>query len=198
MVKEITLTRFYFPEVLENIDGEDVKTIYDVKDYRAPEEVGEKIVNLEFSLDDAPMSIPIPVSELLAKGWSVFYVSDDATELKPNYSTDLVLRKGKSFLPTQVYNLSPTETYPIENCLIGSVKDKNRDGINYQNHLQIAQGLEVGSERRDVVLLLIDLKPETSISGSTESYRVKFASNEGADIIIDNDLVTEISLWSRW
>lgn len=194
-----TYTKTFVPANPDDIDGLNVKDIADVPDYMPPTELGDKLANKVVSLDGKLMRLPVPLSELLTDGWTVDYVYgyNEATTLDPSANVSVFLRKGNAILESSVTNFSQTEKVPLESCLLTNMRERRSDPYADQSNILLAQEIGIGSNRRSVVLLYLDLKPDVSVYGSQETYSIRFREGN-TKVTVQDDQVTEIYVSSGW
>ncbi|HHU12044.1 MAG TPA: hypothetical protein GXZ64_02305 [Clostridiaceae bacterium] len=191
----------FLPASPEDIDGLDLKDVPDIADYIPPEELGIKLANMVVSLDGKLLRMPAPLSELLTDGWKVAYLYggsyDDSTVIDPSTSLTVYLTKGNAVLQTTVLNQSRTEKVQLENCRLITIGERLKDGYADQANLVVAQDIGIGSDRRSVVLLYIDLKPDVSVYGTLETYSIDCYDGT-TSVSIEDDAVIEIQIRTGW
>lgn len=172
-----SLSMFKQPFVLppETIDGIDATLPADVPDYVEVSALDEKLANGVISIDDLVLHLSFPLSELLKDGWQVIYADSKDDILEPQSNDHLFLRKGQAGLDLWVRNISNTEPTALENAYVYQLKSTESESVMQQNRLTVAQNVTLGSDRRDVILLLLDLKPDVSVSGQSETYSINCA-----------------------
>ena len=174
-VHSLSMLRQSFVLPPETIDGVDDLLPADVPDYVEVSALDDKLANGVISIDERVLHLPFPLSELLKDGWQVIYTDSKDGMLEPQSNDHLFIRKGQAGLDLWVRNISNTEPTALENAYVYQLKSTESESVMHQNRLTVAQNVTLGSDRRDVILLLIDLKPDVSVSGQSETYSINCA-----------------------
>ena len=169
----------------EKIDGLNVIYASDVEPYE-PAESPDSLEPLALQLNGQTLTFPFPVAELLKAGWQIADYYDAESDWSPYTEKEVIFRKGRSRLRTEVRNLSERETVSFEACYVISIElgqrpsFMNRYAINDQCELEIAGGLTLGMTRDDLADWLaqdqVEIKSEYDYPDHTipsQKYKVK-------------------------
>lgn len=160
----------------------------EVKNYKAPTEIGDNLFDYNFKLEGVLYTLPCPVSELLKNGFEIEERCDLVVEAGGKGS--LYLQYNGQIYECLAYNRADYNTI-IENCWVGSVK-ANSSNSNFD--LEVINGIKLdmtGEELRS------RLEGIDYIIEDEEYYIIENPSNPydiGYEFVVYDDVIWEIEL----
>ena len=94
--------------------------------YTAPTELGTDIMSGIIELDGDIYSLPVPVSEMLSKGWNI--IQQPGSVGSGNTSTSIRLERNGKKVYAYVINLAEYQTTPV-NCAVYRLEASTGDGV---------------------------------------------------------------------
>lgn len=162
---------------LEKLEGADntvsTEVPETVKNYKAPEALGDSIEGTDIELNGHLYSLPFPVAEFVANGFELQSEYSGIT-VPSGESEYVVFDYNGQLMSTMVTNYSPNAT-TTDNCFVKEI-EIGRDMDLYE--WTIAGGVKKGSTESDVIALLDGYEYEMDeIGDSYKSYKVEYYIN---------------------
>lgn len=155
----------------------------EVKDYVRPEILGENLMSGIVTMDEKLYQLPVPVSELLADGWSIEGKAEDNI-VKANNNQQIMLSKGEDILQIPVRNDSD-KAQKAENCLALRLYS---DQETVTPSVVLPPGISLGLEEEKLKELLSGLE-DLMDEEETDQYNCYFIENETfrVEILVDKE-----------
>lgn len=178
---------------LEGADNSVDPTVPDiVKNYVAPTEVGDDLYQFNFELEGNLYTLPCPVSELLANGFTINENNSDSVFPANGYGW-VEFRYNNQTYFTIVENYADYAT-TAENCFVTSMTSSIYDP---DFALTIPCGITRGMTEEEILELIKDFNYTTSTSSGFTYYKIRHPegdSLDGFDITIKDGEVIIIEI----
>ena len=141
-----------------------------VKNYVAPESLGEDILSMNFELDGHLYTLPCPVSELVANGFTVDMENENTVkEVASGWFEWAVLDYNGQEYGLHVHNYSPNATTP-DNCFVTRIELSSDMDIF---EIVLPGNIKKGMPESELLEVLAAYEYEVeSSSSSYKSYRI--------------------------
>lgn len=151
-----------------------------VKEYKAPDVVGDDINASYVRLNGAVYSLPAPVSAFLENGWSI--VEEDSHQAVVAKGVGVItLEKDGILMSSDVINYTDNAVY-IENCFVTTVYVDLEE--NEKGSLSIPKGISINMPESELENVLEEITYETSMDRKYIYYTISHSGTDGNGFII--------------
>ncbi len=178
-VTNISVTKIGSKEDSEaTVDTKEVPAV--VKDYKAPESLGDDLYSFNMKYSGSMYTMPAPVSAFEANGW---IIEGDTSEIVPAQSypeSDFEMRKENKFVRISIKNYSD-KAASISNCFVTRIEtDRNEAAIP----IELPKGITDNSKGSDVLAAYGD--PTDKYESSSLSMYSYGNYDAGVEFTIDS------------
>ena len=175
----LTSIKMYNREALEGGDDSvSAEVPESVKNYKAPEALGDDLYQMNVEIDGHLYALPCPLSELIANGFEID-MNDERTDKEiasGDYGWAVLKYNGQNVVMT-IHNYSPNATTP-ENCFIGGVECASDQNAF---ELVIPCNIKKGMQESELLEILADYTYEVKEIGSENRFYSLKNPNVSAD-----------------
>ena len=176
VLEEIEIRNIIELEGGDNSVSEEVPEL--VKSYKAPSALGDDLYTFNFKLEGNMYTLPCPVSELLANGFTLVEEGTEQAIGAQNFGW-VELRYNNQTYRAIARNYADFATTP-ENCFLTSIKSSIH-GPEYD--LEIPCGIKRGMKEADLLKAIANFNYEEDESGSFKYYDIYNPNGRKSDSI---------------